>query len=158
MRNADLDAEVAIRHLPATTGDTMTIDSIESFLGKARENKHTEVVQDYLSLDDVDKYNPDVLMAYADSLYELSLEADAIDVYLNYASLYPNTRGSGFALYGAAMAFKNLELHKDALYLMSLIKTKANHPKLDDEISHSNKVLNEQNRATAIVSKFKSCF
>lgn len=126
---------------------------INSLLKNARENRHEEVVHGFMCLDEKDKRNEMVMMAYADSLYELGNDVMSLDAYLKLVAEHAKSKYVGTALFGAAMALKNLDLHEEALEMLSLINP--DHHGLDKEIEHSVKVLNEQTKARSILNEWR---
>lgn len=136
------------------TGDYMNDEDILILLDNVKAKKYEEFVESYSLLNESDKQDPDLMMAYGDSLYELGRDAEAIDAYLKYAQSYPKRRGVDFALFGAAMALKNIGLEVEALYLLKLIKP--DHDNLSNEILDSKKNIDIQNQCIDILRMFKS--
>jgi len=127
--------------------------NIESFLKKARENRHDDAVKYFLTLDESDKLNHLVMMAYADSLYELGKDVISLDAYTKCAFQHPDKETVNFALFGAALALKNLDLQDDAFQVLKMIDP--GHEGLAKEIEHSLKILNEQKKAKESVEKLR---
>ncbi|EGW21448.1 hypothetical protein Mettu_0208 [Methylobacter tundripaludum SV96] len=141
------------RPLQEKTGDSMNDEDIRILLENVNAKKHAEFIESYLVLNESDKQDPDLMMAYADSLYELGRDAEAIDAYLRYAQSYPKRRGVNFALFGAAMAFKNIGLEVEALYLLKLVNP--NHTNLNNEILDSKQKIDIQNQGIDLLRQFK---
>lgn len=141
------------RPLQEKTGDSMNDEGIRILLENVKANKYAEFVENYLVLSESDKQDSDLMMAYADSLYELGRDAEAIDVYLRYALNFSKRRGVDFALFGAAMALKNIGLEVEALYLLTLLKP--DHTNLSNEILDSKQKINIQNQSIELLRKFK---
>jgi len=131
----------------------MNDEDIFILLDNMNANNRSAFVEKYSMLNESDKKDPDLMMAYADSLYELGRDAEAIDAYLMYAQIYPKKRGADFALFGAAMALKNIGLEVEALYLLKLIKP--DHPNLSNEILDSKQKIDIQNNGIDILRRFK---
>lgn len=140
------------QHLQGKTGNSMNDEDIRVLLEIVRSRKHAEFVENYLVLSKFDQLDSDLMMAYADSLYELGQDVEAIDAYLRFAQSYPKGRGLDFALFGAAMAFKNIGLEVEALYLLKLIKP--DHVNLNNEIIDSKKKIDIQNQGIELLKRF----
>jgi TolA-binding protein len=93
-----------------------------------------------------------VMLAYADSLYELGNDVASLDAYLAFVMKHPKSKADDVALLGAAMALKNLDLQEEAMHFLQLINPE--HQGLDQEIEHSHKILSEQAKARAILGRF----
>lgn len=119
----------------------------EEFLALAREDRHSDVLKAFGRLAPSDRDKPVVMMAYGDSLYEMGEDVRAIEVYLTFANRFPRTRAAGFALYGAAMAMKNLGLMHEALRLLESIECKENHPELEGHLASAEDRLEKQSSA-----------
>jgi|GEM_PF-4474354 len=130
----------------------MDQNHIATLLEKALSDQ-SEFVNAYLALGIADKEHPELLFAYADCLYELERDGEAIETYLNYASRYPEERGYSFAIFGAAMALKNMGLEAEALELLEFINPE--HENLDQEIVDCKKRIDIQIRAIKNLRMFK---
>lgn len=146
-------AEDATLLLQEIIGDYMNDEDIFILLDKVNAKKYEDFIESYLLLNESNKQDRDLMMAYGDSLYELGRDAEAIDAYLRYAQNFPERRGVDFALFGAAMALKNIGLEVEALYLLQLIRQ--DHANLSDEILDSKKKIDVQNQCRDILLKFK---
>lgn len=131
----------------------MNTDEISILLKEGSENKHQEVVERYLMLDEEDKLNEMAMMAYADSLYELGNDLASLEAYLNVVSLHVGGKVVDVALFGAAMTLKNLDLQEEAFHVLKLISP--NYDGLDKELEHSFKLLSEQAKARIILEKLQ---
>jgi len=153
IKSVEVVAEGVTRPLQEKTGDSMNDEEIQMLLENVEANKYAEFIESYLVLSESDKQDPDLMMAYADSLYELGRDAEAIDTYLRYVQSHPKRRGVDFALFGAAMAFKNIGLEAEALYLLKLIKLDLTN--LSNEILDSKQKIDIQNQGIDILRRFK---
>ncbi len=131
----------------------MSKEDINLILKLGRENAHREVVKHFKMLGERDKLDELAMMAYADALYELGNDLAALAAYLELALQHAKSRVIDVALYGAAMALKNLDLQDEAFGLMQLISPQ--HEGLDHEIEHSHEILSNQAKAKAILKGFK---
>ena len=59
-----------------------------------------------------------MIMAKGDACYELGNDLDALLSYSDYINLHSNERGIGFALFGAAMCMKNMDLQAEAQMIL----------------------------------------
>lgn len=121
-------------------------------LENGKNNKHDEVVKCFKMLDEQDKLNEMVMMAYADSLYELGDDVASLDAYLNFVMQHAESKAVDVALFGAAVALKNLDLQDEAANILTLIHPE--HNGLDEEIEHSRRLLSEQTKARAMLGKY----
>jgi len=131
----------------------MNDEDISILLDSVKEKNHAAFVENYTILNESYKKDPDLMMAYADSLYELGRDVEAIDAYLRYAQSYPKRRGVNFALFGAAMAFKNIGLEVEALYLLNLVNPE--HTNLSNEILDSKQKIDIQNEGMDVLKRFQ---
>jgi hypothetical protein len=90
-----------------------------------------------------------ILIAKADAEYELGRDVEALRSYSKYLEVYPDGGGSDFALFGIAMALKNLDLQQDAVRILSLVSP--SHVGLQKELDHSRDILARQEDAREIV-------
>ena len=131
----------------------MSKKDISLILKLEREDAHREVVKNFMMLDEQDRLNEMVMMAYADALYELEDDLAALDAYLRLVMQHAKGRTVDVALFGAAMALKNLDLQEEAFELMQLISPQ--HQGLDREVEHSHKILGKQAKAKDMLDGLK---
>ncbi|MCP3673835.1 MAG: hypothetical protein GY829_05115 [Gammaproteobacteria bacterium] len=129
----------------------MNEEKVKALLAKARNGKHKEVVEDYTNLSQAEKLDRLTMYAYADALYELGRDIESLKSYVEFANHYPNEKATNYALFGAAVSLKNLDLQKEALEVLRLIKSE--HEGLKEEIEDCNKKIRLQFQAKTI---FKS--
>lgn len=134
------------------TGDDMTKE-VEELLACRRRKEYSDVIEKYRKLDKREQNDKFVLMSYGDSSYEEGDDLESLRAYLTLATKYPKSRARNFALIGAAVALKNLQLQVEAKKILGFVAT--SHPGLKDEVEHSIEILERQSKAKEILSKFK---
>jgi hypothetical protein len=153
-KKRELVAGVPIRVPREVIGREVKKTTKKFLLKIAVAGRDAEFINGYETLNESDRLDRDLMMAYGDALYELERDAECIRVYLDFALVHPNERGKDFALYGAAMAFKNIGLYAEALFLLILVKP--DHGERNEEISHSERKIEVQRQAVDSLSNFKS--
>jgi len=83
----------------------------------------------------------------------LKKDLDALSEYVEYCRNYPSGRGLGFALFGAAMCLKNLELQDEAFLILQMVP--ADHFGLLAEIEDSKARLKKQSDARDLLKSWK---
>ena len=125
--------------------------NINSLLKNAREAKHNKVIKLFFMLDEVDRLDEAVMMAYADSLYELGNDVAALGTYLTFCMQNPESKAVDTALLGAAMALKNLDLQEEGFFLLKSITP--THQGVDKEIAHSCELFSDQRTKASRLGK-----
>lgn len=126
----------------------MNKEKIKDLLDKGRDGKYKEVVENYLCLSKPEQSDRLAMFAYADALYELGRDVESLKAYIDFVNQHPNEKATSFALFSAAVSLKNLDLQKEALEILHLIKS--NHEGLKEEIEDSNKKIKLQFQAKTI--------
>lgn len=127
----------------------MNEEKIKALLLKSRDSKHGEVIEDYLCLSKSEKSDRLTMYAYAEALYELGRDVESLKAYIDFVNEHPNEKATNYALFGAAMSLKNLDLESEALEILYLIKP--SHEGLEKEIEESNEKIKLQFQAKAIL-------
>jgi hypothetical protein len=94
-----------------------------------------------------------MIMAKGDAFYELGNDLDALLSYSDYINLYPDEHGIGFALFGAAMCMKNMDLQAEAQ--MILLRIDPAHEGVENELAHSAEIIEKQRNAKSIFLELK---
>ena len=150
----ELVARVPIQVPREMTGREVIKMTKKALLKIAAADRHADFINGYEALNESDRLDRDLMMAHGDALYELERDAECISVYLDFALVHPNEHGKDFAVYGAAMAFKNIGLYAEALFLLTLVKP--DQGERNEEISHSERKIKVQQQAVDSLSNFKS--
>jgi len=88
----------------------MDEEKIKTLLAKGRYGKYKDVVEDYLHLSKSKQLDRLAMFAYADALYELGRDIESLKAYIDFINQHPNEKATDFALFGAAVSLKNLDL------------------------------------------------
>ena len=131
----------------------MTDDNIKKLLAYRNCEQYTHVIEAYKKLNHKDQNNKFFLMAYGDSSYEQGDDLEALRAYLAFATQHPKNEGRNYALFGAAVALKNLQLQAEAKSVLDLIDK--SHLELKEEMVHSVEILHKQTMAKEILYGFK---
>ncbi len=132
----------------------MSDNIIDIFFEKGNEQKYSEAVEYFDRLNEAEKANETVMLAYADYLYELGNDLSALSSYLHLVEQHPNGKTVNVALFGAAMTLKNMDLQDEALRVLLLIDSC--HEGLEKELAHSSLILDKQTKAKDVLRKYEN--
>jgi len=122
-----------------------------SILDSLDASDYQRVLREIELLNESDRNHGRMIIARADAHYELKNDIEALKFYLDYYKMYPCGRGVGFALFGASMCLKNLDLQAEAYSILQLAP--ADHFGLQKEMEHSIELLAKQKQARDLLKK-----
>lgn len=93
-----------------------------------------------------------LIIARGDCFYELGKDVEALECYLWYVKVFPQGFARNFALFGAAVCLKNLDLQEEALKLLERIDE--GHEGKQRELAHSRDILARQKGARKLVDDY----
>ena len=111
--------------------------------------EYTEALRAIDALPERIKGSGRMLIAKADCFYEMAEDLSALEYYVKYLTRFPDGRGKNFALVGAAMVLKNLNLQSEAKAVLELVDD--THLGKEKELLHSAEILEQQRKAKELL-------
>lgn len=122
---------------------------MENILNLVDQGKYTEAIEMINRSSEEIQDKGRIIMAKADSKYELGLDLEALEDYVSYLIKYPSGHGKNFALIGIVVCLKNLELYAVAKQFIEMIDDV--HEGKEKEMNDANRLIEKQNIAREII-------